>query len=285
MLEQVKQYAIEKHRATNHKYNEHHYDFHLQMVVDVAKQFIHLIPEKDRDNVLGGCWTHDIIEDARETYNDVKQATNENIADLAYALTNEKGKNRKERANDKYYEGIRNTPYAAFIKFCDRIANYKFSVSKGSGMKKMYEKENMNFLMKLYSKDVHPLAQHLCELMGEGHENDVDCIIGMNAMAEEERLREEKNKETINHVIAKMGEEWWEELKGILDLDGDFNCYTDPAMVKAPKGKKHEIKNGKLIKQRWINPHIDGGMEGDHYEGEVFFKINDDVYLVFWYNL
>jgi len=285
MLEKVKQYAIEKHRDTNHKYNEHHYDFHLQMVVDVAKQFIHLIPEKDRENVLGGCWTHDIIEDARENYNDVKQATNESIADLAYALTNEKGKNRKERANDTYYEGIRNTPYAAFIKFCDRIANYKFSVSQGSRMKKMYEKENMNFLMKLYSEDVHPLAQHLCELMGEGHENDVDCIIGMNAIAKEENSRQEKAKITIGEVVTKMGTEWWEEAKAILNEDGDFSCYTYPEIVEEVKGKKYEVKNGKMITEKWIDPHINGGMEGDHYEGEIFFKLDDDKYLRYYYNL
>ena len=33
---------------------------------------------------------HDVIEDCRETYNDVNKATNEEIPELAYALTNEK---------------------------------------------------------------------------------------------------------------------------------------------------------------------------------------------------
>jgi hypothetical protein len=33
---------------------------------------------------------HDVIEDCRETCNDVKKATNEEIAELAYALTNKK---------------------------------------------------------------------------------------------------------------------------------------------------------------------------------------------------
>ncbi|WP_298473442.1 hypothetical protein [uncultured Maribacter sp.] len=62
------------------------------------------------------CWVHDIIEDARETYIDVLENTNVTIAELAYALTNEKGRTRKERANDAYYRGIQKTPNASFVK-------------------------------------------------------------------------------------------------------------------------------------------------------------------------
>jgi len=59
---------------------------------------------------MTACWGHDLIEDCRVSYNDVKDALGQEAADIIYAVTNEKGKNRKERANDKYYEGIRNTP-------------------------------------------------------------------------------------------------------------------------------------------------------------------------------
>ena len=57
-----------------------------------------------------------------------------------------KGKNRKERANDKYYEGIRNTDGAIFVKLCDRIANVQYSKMTKSRMFEMYKKENMEFL-------------------------------------------------------------------------------------------------------------------------------------------
>jgi hypothetical protein len=70
-------------------------------------------------------------------------------ADIIYAVTNEKGKNRSERANDKYYEGIRNTKGAVFVKLCDRIANVQYSKMTKSRMFEMYRKENDNFMTKL----------------------------------------------------------------------------------------------------------------------------------------
>lgn len=148
--EKAQIYATNCHAATNHRYDGNPYSFHLQMVVDAAQQFLHLIPEEERENVLAACWVHDCIEDCRQTYNDVKTATNEKVAELAYALTNEKGKTRKERANETYYKGIRETPYATFVKICDRIANATHSRNQESQMWKMYAAENPHFVAKIY---------------------------------------------------------------------------------------------------------------------------------------
>ena len=165
--EKARSYAIEKHRDANHKYDQYPYDFHLQMVVNAAEQFIHLIPEDAQHNVLAGCWTHDIIEDARETYNDVKNALNEDVAELAYALTNDKGKTRSERAGDTYYVGIRNTPYATYIKLCDRIANATHSKNTNSKMLAVYRKENPNFIAKLHDEKYIAVIEYLKDLMKE----------------------------------------------------------------------------------------------------------------------
>lgn len=165
--EKAKDYAITKHRETNHFYGNKPYDYHLKMVSDVAKRFIGVIPNEERDKVLAGCWVHDIIEDARETYNDVVKVVGVDVAELAYALTNEKGRNRKERANDKYYDGIRKTPYASFIKLCDRIANFENSINEGSRMAKMYASENEEFCSKLYFPEYLPLIDHLKKLSNE----------------------------------------------------------------------------------------------------------------------
>lgn len=150
IVEKAMKYAIECHSSTNHKYGEGlEYSFHLGMVYSFGVKFIHLIPEEHRDNVLASLWVHDVIEDCRQTYNDVKEALNERIAELAYALTNEKGKNRKERGNDKYYQGIRDTEFAVFDKLCDRMANMTYSKNEGSRMFDMYVKENGGFIDKL----------------------------------------------------------------------------------------------------------------------------------------
>ena len=115
--------------------------------------------------VIAGCWVHDVIEDTRQTYNDVYQELGKEVAELAYALTNEKGRNRKERANEQYYKGIRQTPYATFIKICDRIANVKFSIEQDSDMKYKYIVENKEFIKELQGKSYDEMFSHLTELL------------------------------------------------------------------------------------------------------------------------
>jgi len=164
----AKDYAIRRHREVNHHYNAlYPYAFHLQMTVEVANQFIELIPTEDRPDVIGGCWVHDIIEDARETYNNVKHATNETIAEYAYALCNEKGKTRKDRANEKYYQGIIRYKHASFIKLCDRIANVKFSINERSSMINMYRDEFDDFYGKLYDGRFQEMWEHLKKLLNK----------------------------------------------------------------------------------------------------------------------
>ncbi len=63
-----------------------------------------------------------------------------------------------DKENDKYYEGIRNTPGAVFVKLCDRIANVQYSKMTKSRMFEMYKKENDEFIVKLGYDDTntHP---------------------------------------------------------------------------------------------------------------------------------
>lgn len=151
-LEDIKSFAVKAHSEVNHKYGTYPYSYHLQMVEDVAKKYIHLIPESFKDSVLSACWLHDTIEDCRLTYNDVASASSCIVADIVYALTNEKGKTRKDRANEKYYKGIISTPFARFVKICDRIANVKHSKKEGSRMFEVYKKENYYFVESLFGE-------------------------------------------------------------------------------------------------------------------------------------
>jgi len=164
MIEKAKEYAIYCHNSTAHEYDGKPYDTHLKMVFNTANKFIHLIPKDAQETVLASCWVHDIIEDCRETYNDVKAQTNEAVAELAYALTNEKGRTRNERANDKYYEGIKQIPFATFIKVCDRIANYEYSKQQDSKMVKVYQNEMEGFIYKLYDAKYDELFSYLATL-------------------------------------------------------------------------------------------------------------------------
>ena len=145
-------WIIDQHVKTNHWYDEYlPYEFHLRMVAQVANDFIHLIPNSNdgesstQDNVILAAYGHDLIEDTRVSYNDVKEVLGFEAAEIIYAVSNEKGKNRKERANDKYYKGIVNTRGALFVKLCDRIANVQYSKMTKSRMFEMYKKENPEF--------------------------------------------------------------------------------------------------------------------------------------------
>jgi (p)ppGpp synthase/HD superfamily hydrolase len=162
-------WCIEQHTNTNHYYDKYlPYRFHLEMVDTVAEQFEHLL-DATMDYFTGekiysfdyhtkcslreacriATYGHDLIEDTRTSYNDIKSILGQEAAEIIYALTNEKGKTRSERANDRYYEGIRNTPGATFVKLCDRIANVQYSKMTKSRMFEQYKDENENFMSQL----------------------------------------------------------------------------------------------------------------------------------------
>ncbi len=153
LIEKAKEYATKMHSETNHTYDGKPYTTHLQMVFDYAMKYRHLLPTEVAESVLASAWTHDTIEDCRVTYNDVNNELGETVAEITYALTNEKGKNRRERANSKYYKGIRETPYATFIKLCDRLANASYSKSINSRMIEAYQKEQGRFESQLRNSD------------------------------------------------------------------------------------------------------------------------------------
>lgn len=173
-MENKIKWCIEQHEKTNHFYDTYlPYSFHLRMVAQAAKDFIHLVPDTNdgkesfRDSIILAAYAHDAIEDTRVSYNDVKEALGFQTAEIVYAVTNEKGKNRKERANDKYYEGIRNTPGAVFVKLCDRIANVQYSKMTKSRMFEMYKKENDHFIDSLGGHpqhELHPMIGYLINL-------------------------------------------------------------------------------------------------------------------------
>ena len=166
--------AIKWHDDVNHQYDEERYGYHLKMAAEVAEKFKHLIPKKDWDDVLAACWLHDTMEDCRKTYNDILKLFNEQIAELVYAVTNEKGRSRKDRANNKYYTGIRRTKYATFVKMCDRIANVTYGLDKSwkdqNRMVDMYRKENENFKKKVYVLGYDEMFNYLDDLLDEGQE-------------------------------------------------------------------------------------------------------------------
>jgi len=186
-------WILDQHRNSNHLYDDYlPYEFHLRMTVAEFHRFKHLLPKnlytinvevhrntwEDEDWTISviekACWGHDLIEDARVSYNDVKRVLdykNSNyIAEIIRAVTNNvRGRDRNERMPDYIYEEIRNTPGAVFVKLCDRIANVTYSKMVGSSMFEKYGKEQKEFQEKLGRYDSHqylePMFAYLDNLL------------------------------------------------------------------------------------------------------------------------
>lgn len=150
-VQTAQRYAFWKHMLVGQFYaGWHPYYFHLSLVAKTALRFMPVHYTKDqRTIVLMAAYLHDIIEDTNNTWGDVSKVFGVDIANIVYALTNEKGKNRKERANRKYYEGIKRVEYATFVKLCDRYANIMFSKEMGTRQFEMYKKEHTFFMLEL----------------------------------------------------------------------------------------------------------------------------------------
>lgn len=167
-MEDKIKWCIDKHKETNHFYDAYlPYEFHLRMVAQVAVDFL---PQMDfklkfvHAEIQLACFGHDLIEDCRVSYNDCKEQLEEITANIIYAVTNDKGKNRKERAGENYYRGIQNTIGATFVKLCDRIANVQYSKLTKSRMFEMYKKENQQFVQYLYHDNYKIMFDYLDEL-------------------------------------------------------------------------------------------------------------------------
>ncbi|MGM9692556.1 MAG: phosphodiesterase [Alloprevotella sp.] len=139
-----------------------HYSCHLRLTANYTLRFAHLLPlaEKDMETVFAAAWFHDALEDARLTYNDLTKIFDRlnaecgcdirtrDAAEMVYALTNDKGRTRAERAGERYYAGIRQTPFAPYLKMCDRLANLRHSTLfyPHQRMAEIYAREMPHFL-------------------------------------------------------------------------------------------------------------------------------------------
>ena len=161
LISEMRKEAHQLHADVNQTYDKvHPYGYHLDMVAGAVQKYGFLVCAVEDDVVplFFGAYYHDAMEDARQTYNDIRRLAchfmSEDQAymatEIVYALTNDKGRTRAERAGEKYYQGIRETPYAPFVKLADRLANITYSFSHASKgnvhMKEVYQSELPHFL-------------------------------------------------------------------------------------------------------------------------------------------
>jgi len=136
----------------NQMYDIFPYTKHLIDVVNILKNAGYPII------VLIGAWLHDSIEDGSLTYNKIKRAFGEVVAELVLAVSDPSDvRNRKEKKRI-VYEKLDRYPEAKPIKIADRLANVRHSCRMGNKDKyDMYKKEHEEFRLKVYCDD--PLIQ------------------------------------------------------------------------------------------------------------------------------
>lgn len=176
---EFRQFCYNRHDVVvNQKYGkagmELPYSFHLSAVEAQAWRFQHVIfnsfSGSDVKNlhyfekVLKGCAGHDLIEDTRLTYNDVKALVGEEVADIIYCCTEEKGRDRKERHPDKFYVELGKNELAVFVKLCDVMANSLFSLTTNSTMFDKMKNEYGRFYDFCYLSQHQEMWQYLSNI-------------------------------------------------------------------------------------------------------------------------
>ncbi|MCK9446454.1 hypothetical protein M0Q50_06145 [bacterium] len=159
LIEKCKEFAIKKHDCPEPQhYGNSLYSYHLSGVVDVALRYIHLIPERDRANVLSACWLHDICEDTDITPSSLERRYNKDIAWIVYRVSNEFGWTREEKLF-KTLPKIWPCDKAIFVKLCDRIFNTTSSKNglddRSAEMYKTYTEEYIIFRQSLKVRDLY----------------------------------------------------------------------------------------------------------------------------------
>lgn len=125
---------------TKQKYGPHPYSYHLEQVEMVLNRFGFV----DDWDLRIAAWLHDIIEDTQISYDMLCSQFSVEIVDIVYAVTNEMGRNRKERF-EKTYPKIKANKKALILKLADRIANIEYSKGANTDFIKMYIREWATF--------------------------------------------------------------------------------------------------------------------------------------------
>ena len=72
-------------------YDIYPYDYHFKRVAEIATIYGY------DEAIIVSCLLHDVLEDTELSYNDIKTAFGEEVAEIVYSVTDELGRNRKER--------------------------------------------------------------------------------------------------------------------------------------------------------------------------------------------
>lgn len=168
MVDKFTNWCCEQHDIVcNQKYgNNLPYSYHLESVARLANKFFKNSMNFSMEQAVMVAYGHDLIEDARVTFNDVhiflsgigtgvtplKSVSAARVARCIYNCTESTGRNREERHDEAYLERLLSDGLSVFVKLCDITANVLYGLANSSRMPKKYKVEVIDLFSKIREK-------------------------------------------------------------------------------------------------------------------------------------
>lgn len=141
------------------------YSVHLNIVVEFIRIYIQLLPREEREDMICAGWLHDSGEDVGVKYGKIKSRFGFTVAEIVGCVTDEWGRNRKERITKTLPKTASNRR-AVYLKLCDRMANVYFSIMTNNNEKyNMYLEGFEEFKTALYKPNEYDLMWNDLEHM------------------------------------------------------------------------------------------------------------------------
>jgi len=157
-LSKAREFAADAHLGQ--EYDGGPYTKHLYAVVNVLARF-----GVNDEELQMAAWLHDTVEDTDVSLEEIEELFGARVRDLVWRVTNEPGKNRKER-HVKTYVKIKASKDAVVLKLADRIANVEASIEHEQDFLNMYKKEFQGFKEALYTTgENEAMWSHLTDLL------------------------------------------------------------------------------------------------------------------------
>ncbi len=177
MIEQARKYAIDAHKGQ--MYGDNPYVYHLDKVVFHLKGFC------DSASVIG--YLHDVVEDTDRSVQDIELQFGALVATAVSIVSDESGKNRKERKKKTYAKMALvvnpDEQIALIVKTADRLANLQECVAtSNSRLLRIYMEEHPTFSHSVYRQGLcDNLWTMLNSLVQQVHDEKlllkcVDCV-------------------------------------------------------------------------------------------------------------
>jgi (p)ppGpp synthase/HD superfamily hydrolase len=140
-ITKISEFARKAYNDANCEYDGKEYFTHIDIVAMVVTKHISIFNTlKDAEDTLAAAYCHDLIEDAKLSYNNILDASSKDVADIVLAVTDVNEANRLLRHLNTMGRTVKD--YRAIIlKLCDIYANASYSKEHGNSMYKKYVEE------------------------------------------------------------------------------------------------------------------------------------------------